>query len=235
MEHNTYSRAWFEFFLEIRPSTEAELAFLTTCLPNPPYTRLLDLACGQGRHANPLARLGYRVLGIDRDATALEFARRQAPQGVSYLQADMRNLSGVSGLFDAAICMWQSFGYFSPAQNKRLLAQVSRLLRPGGRLILDIYHPAFWETHLGSFQVERRGVMIHTTNQIQEGRMFVELSYSDGRAQDSFDWQLFTPEEITHLASEQGMTCLHTCAGYQWTQPASVEMPLVQYVFERTY
>jgi hypothetical protein len=59
---NSCSRIWFELFLETRPNTEQEAAFVTRNLPNPPYRKILDLGCGEGRHTNILAQKCYDLI-----------------------------------------------------------------------------------------------------------------------------------------------------------------------------
>src|SRR5262250_202357 len=121
----TYSTTWFELFLEtIDPAqTEREAAFVARWLPRPPYTTVLDVCCGQGRHARALARRGYRVTGIDLNVAALEAARRESGDQVIYLHRDMRELDTLPEAFDAAVCLWQSFGYFDAAANAEVLRQ----------------------------------------------------------------------------------------------------------------
>ena len=74
---NDYSQTWFATFLDTVPpeSTALEIAFLVRWLPDPPYHRVLDLCCGSGRHAGPLAARGYAVMGVDINAEALARAR----------------------------------------------------------------------------------------------------------------------------------------------------------------
>ena len=57
----------------------------------------------------------------------------------------MRNLAALRVQFDAAICMWQSFGYFDEATNAQGLSDIAGLLRAGGRLILDVCHREFFK------------------------------------------------------------------------------------------
>jgi SAM-dependent methyltransferase len=230
---NTYSHLWFELFLETRPYTEQETAFVMRNLPNPPYRRLLDLCCGQGRHANPLARRGYAVTGIDLDGEALASARQHAPEGATYLQSDMRHVSALPGHFDAIISLWQSFGYFDEATNRDLLGQLARKLEPGGRLILDIYHRKYWEARQGSLEVERRGIAINVTNTVRGNRLRSRLQYGDGLGSDTFEWQLYTPEEIEELAASHALRTLLVCTECAEHQPATPDKPAMQLVFER--
>ncbi|MEZ4645148.1 MAG: class I SAM-dependent methyltransferase [Chloroflexota bacterium] len=161
---NAYSTHWFEQFLETRPYTAQELAFVCRCLPNPPYTHILDLCCGQGRHTNALAAAGYTMTGIDINPLALAKAQTDAPTNVTYRQQDMRHLAQLPGDFDAIICLWQSFGYFDAQTNAQILQQISDKLRRNGRFILDIYNREHfsWQTRTRMAQ-PRRSVTICET------------------------------------------------------------------------
>ena len=102
---------------------------------------LLDLACGPGPYAIPLAQAGYRVTGVDRTRFLLNAARERAArasgQPVEWIEADMHNLAEQAA-FDLAISMFTSFGYFDdPAENRRVLTNVLASLKPGGVFLLD--------------------------------------------------------------------------------------------------
>jgi SAM-dependent methyltransferase len=156
---NEYTRAWFEVFAKSidETSTKAEVDGFTQWLPLPEYRRILDVCCGLGRHAAELTRLGYDVVGVDRDGDVIKTATLLAPDA-RFVQADQRTLEGVSGLFDAVLVLWQSFGYFDHDENDAVLKRLATVLRPGGRLLLDVYHPAFWRDHQGVREEPRAGV-----------------------------------------------------------------------------
>lgn len=106
-------------------------------------SRVLDVACGTGRHAVALAARGHQVTCVDMSADYLAATRRRAQsQGVEVelVQADMRDLSSLpQGSFDAAVNMYTSFGYFHRDEdNVRSLAAIADVLRPGGRLLVDV-------------------------------------------------------------------------------------------------
>jgi SAM-dependent methyltransferase len=100
--------------------------------------RVLDAPCGHGRIANRLAAHGIRVTGVDITPHFLERAR-EAGTDVDYRLGDLRELP-VDGPFDAAISWFTSFGYFADEDNRRVLSEYRRVLRPGGRLLLESLH-----------------------------------------------------------------------------------------------
>jgi SAM-dependent methyltransferase len=232
---NYYSTIWFELFLDtIDPAqTEREVAFIAHWLPQPAYTTVLDVCCGPGRHARALARRGYRVTGVDLSAAALAAARGESGEQVVYLQRDMRNLDGLPGSFDAAVCLWQSFGAFDAATNADVLAQISRKLKPNGRFILDIYYRDFFERNQGVRSFERGGAFVTETKRMDGDRLMVRLDYEARGEADEFEWQLFRPEEVHELAEQYGFRMLNACTGFDETLPASAEQPRMQLVFEK--
>ena len=134
----TYSRQWFMTFLaNIDEAVVArEVAFIARQIGK--AKSVLDLCCGPGRHAAPLADRGYDVVGLDREPTALRDARNRAPS-TSFIRGDMRRLALASRSMDAVLCMWQSFGHFDAETNAATLGEMARVLRPNGRLVLDIH------------------------------------------------------------------------------------------------
>src|SRR4051812_8519918 len=103
---------------------------------------LLDVPCGFGRHSVALAAAGFRVVGVDRSETLLAEARRRAGGGrwPKLAAADYRQLPFGDASFDAALNLSTSLGYLGDAEDTRVLAEIRRVLRPGGRLVLETEH-----------------------------------------------------------------------------------------------
>lgn len=103
--------------------------------------RVLDAACGYGRHAVHLARGGLQVVGLDLNAYLLGVAvERAAEAGATarYVRGDMRLLP-FHGAFDAAVCLGGSFGQFaSEDEDFALLRETAAALKPGGKFLLDV-------------------------------------------------------------------------------------------------
>jgi SAM-dependent methyltransferase len=103
---------------------------------------LLDVPCGFGRHAVPLARAGYRAVGVDRSEALLAEARRRAggERWPKLTRADYRDLPFSDESFDAALNLFTSLGYLGDEQDTEVLGEICRVLRPGGRLVIEILH-----------------------------------------------------------------------------------------------
>ncbi|RMH41432.1 MAG: class I SAM-dependent methyltransferase [Deltaproteobacteria bacterium] len=118
-----------------------EVDRIVALLDLPHGARVLDLACGPGRHACELARRGYRVTAVDRTRAYLDRARARARQwqvDVEFVEADMRAFRR-EGAFDAVLNLFTSFGYFEDdADNRRVLDHARASLTRGGRLLIDL-------------------------------------------------------------------------------------------------
>ena len=152
---NTADPDWFEDFFDedyLRfaadrypaEATAAEVEFLIEALALEPGTRVLDLACGHGRHSVELARHGCAVTGVDLSEPSLALAAaRAAEAGVDLRleRADMRRIA-FDAEFDAVINMFTAFGYFADeADNRLVMERVAAALAPGGAFLLETINP----------------------------------------------------------------------------------------------
>jgi SAM-dependent methyltransferase len=116
----------------------AELAW--RLLDMRPGMTVLDLACGHGEMAGRLAALGCQVTGLDSSAVFLDRARADADAAgisVEYVAGDMRELPW-RGRFDRVVNWSTAFGYFDDTANRAVLDGIAGVLRPGGRLAMDL-------------------------------------------------------------------------------------------------
>ena len=109
----------------------------------PKGAKVLDLACGYGRHAMALAEAGYNVHGLDASNYLIERAKEvYAHDRATYVVGDMRGPYPEDG-FDAIVNFFTSFGYFDDhEENQKVLNSVKEHLRPGGRFIMDYLNAA---------------------------------------------------------------------------------------------
>jgi SAM-dependent methyltransferase len=119
--------------------SEADAELIATLLSLSPGMRVLDVPCGEGRIAGPLARRGCEVVGVDVSRRFLELARQRWPE-VTFDLGDLRQLAFESE-FDAVVNWFTSFGYFDRPTNDAVLRAFARALRPGGQLLLELHNP----------------------------------------------------------------------------------------------
>jgi SAM-dependent methyltransferase len=137
-----------EFYLRAYAHDEADAQAEVQALAaarlagTPEQGDVLDAPCGFGRHSIPLARAGYRVTGADRAAPLIEEARRRSlgERWPKWAIADYRELPVPDDSFDLVINLFSSLGYLGDEQDARALAEFRRVLRPGGRLVIETMH-----------------------------------------------------------------------------------------------
>lgn len=145
-------REWFEkesFWRELYPYMFAKNRFETAkadiekifALTGFKGGAILDLCCGPGRHAVPLAKMGYKVTGVDLTKFLLDKAKKRAQEQnveIEWVQKDMREFRR-EGAFDLIINMFTSFGYFDDRRDDiKVLENMHFNLKKGGAVIIQM-------------------------------------------------------------------------------------------------
>lgn len=123
--------------------TAREVEFIAAQLGVSSQSRVLDLACGNGRHALALSKRVAHVTGVDRTRQFIRVAeaaqQTQEVTNVHFVLDDMRELDYESE-FDAAYNYFTAWGYYGDDENLDVLRRVWRALKPGGRFLLEMIH-----------------------------------------------------------------------------------------------
>jgi len=132
--------------------TESEINRALNMLRPAEGARVLDLACGSGRHSLELRRRGFEVVGADISPELLEIARRDAEeQGLEaeFVEADLRELD-LDAEFDVVLSLNDgAIGYFeSDEENLRSFEVIARALRPGGQHLMQLPNVLYAQKHL---------------------------------------------------------------------------------------
>ena len=193
--------------------SDRQVSFLTRELGLTSPLRILDLACGFGRHANRLAVLGHQVTGIDLMPGFLEIAREDAARrgvSVTYAQGDVRKID-FEEAFDLVLLLFTAFGYFDDSQNLRVLENVWRALKPGGRLVFDLNNrdvlvkkmlPFIVYDKDGDLMIDRI-TFDSSTGRMKNNRIVIR----DGRRKDlPYMVRLYNPTEIRALLEQAGFS-----------------------------
>ena len=127
--------------------------FVVSALELQPGARVLDLCCGQGRHAVELAKRGFGVTGFDLSEYLLGMAKeraREAAVEVEFVHGDMRELPW-ENKFDAVVLLFTAFGYLeTDEEDERALQAIRAALRPGGLLLVDHHNRERTTSWLGN-------------------------------------------------------------------------------------
>lgn len=131
------------YLLEYQPvfdlvKDREQVARLMELLALPSGARVLDVPCGQGRHAHLFAEAGFKVDGLDYSRQLIRLAeKRGTGPTLKYVVGDMRDMPARwTGRYDAVVNLFTSFGFFDDAaDDARTIAEFARVLKPGGTLI----------------------------------------------------------------------------------------------------
>jgi D-alanine-D-alanine ligase len=135
--------------------TRREIDLFLRLLSLTPEAKVLDLCCGQGRHALEFCRRGFgEVEGFDRSSFLLTEAKERAKferLPARFCEGDARTLPYAAEAFDAVLILGNSFGYFASAEDDyAMLQEAHRVLRPAGRLLLDVTDGEYLKIHYAS-------------------------------------------------------------------------------------
>jgi len=120
-----------------RHQKQQQIQFLKTQLKH--QDRILDAACGTGRHTIPLCKEGFNIVGLDVSSNLLRIAKKAV--GLWLVRGDLRALPFKSEAFDAIISVDNSIGYLpSKDEDQKSLVEVRRVLRKEGRFVLDVFN-----------------------------------------------------------------------------------------------
>jgi ubiquinone/menaquinone biosynthesis C-methylase UbiE len=180
-----------------------------------PGDEVLDVPCGFGRHTLPLAQAGYRVVGVDRSPALLEEARRRAggERWPKLTRADYRELPFADESFDAALNLFTSLGYLGDEEDVKVLAAIRRVLRPGGRLVLETMHRdrliAVWSDNDWRLLGEGRMLLEQRTFDPGTGvSQTTQTMIESGGERDSRTWsvRVYSATELLKMVERAGFS-----------------------------
>lgn len=172
-----------------------------------PGARLLDLACGRGRHARHFAALGLKVTGADISAESIAEARAQVPEA-DFLVHDMREPIA-DARFEAITCLFTSLGYFdSLADDQRVFDAVFAMLVPGGRFVLDFMNtPLVLRDLVAEEELEAGGIGFKVSRHVEDAVIVKRIVVRDGGCVSGFEErvQALLPDQLEAMALRSGL------------------------------
>jgi 2-polyprenyl-3-methyl-5-hydroxy-6-metoxy-1,4-benzoquinol methylase len=169
--------------------TRKEIDFVVERLGLEPGARVLDVACGHGRHSLELARRGFVVTGFDLSPRSIGLAREAAERDGLDATFEIRDARKVDfdGEFDAALNLFTSaIGYFDDqADNQRVVDGAARALRPGGSFFVETINLLSLARHFRELEWA----------EYESGTLMVERREFDfRRARNRADWTFVRPD-----------------------------------------
>lgn len=230
MSGEPWYRSWFgEEYLRLYPHRDREEAreavgLLAEWAAPTPGSRVLDLACGAGRHLGFLQKEGMAAVGLDLSLPLLREARDAAGDGF-LVRGDMRHLPFAGGGFQVVASFFTSFGYFEREEEDRVvLDEIGRVLAPGGHVLLDFLNAdRVRGTLVPRDEEEVEGERLVQERTLRDGGRLVEkrieIHPGTGGPPRIFRERvrLYDPGELEALLEERDLTVVERFGDYRGT------------------
>jgi SAM-dependent methyltransferase len=214
-----FDSPYYHTLYKNRDEAEAKrvIDHLLTALQLAPGARVLDLACGKGRHSKYLAEKGFDVTGLDISSASIDYARHYEHNRLHFYQHDMRLPFRVN-YYDAILNMFTSFGYFdTEADHLKTLINVSKGLKPGGLCLIDFFN-AVWVKNSLVRKDEKTVDNIHfiLKKSIRKQHVYKTIEFTTGQRHFVFRERvrLFVLADFERLMAAAGLKMIRVFGGY---------------------
>lgn len=178
--------------------------------------RVLDLACGGGRHSRLLSAR-WATVGLDLSPVLLRHARKEAPSA-EFVRGDMRVLPFHDAAFKLVVNLFTSFGYFDDdASHMQVIGEVARVTAPGGTFVLDFLNTEHIRDTLVPYdEKEIGGRIIEQRREISDDGRYVtkRICIRDSNREYTERVRLFEKDELTRMMERSGFEIGHVFGDY---------------------
>jgi len=185
-----FDSKYYHTLYKNRDHKEAQLFIdkLSTHLQIQPDQKILDLACGKGRHSVYLNQKGFDVIGADLSGQSIKHAQQYQNDSLSFVVHDMREVLPNKN-FDFVLNLFTSFGYFEDEKEQyKTIRSIEQMLAPQGILVIDFMNAHKVVKNLVSSETkEVDGIKFHLKRSVQNGFIVKDISFQDQGKQ--FDFQ----------------------------------------------
>jgi SAM-dependent methyltransferase len=208
--------SWFDspyYHILYQHRDEAEAQFfidnLLSEIKLPEHARLLDLACGKGRHSIYLHSKGFNVVGADLSPESIAAANLSKTEGLEFVVHDMRETLKM-GDFDAVLNLFTSFGYFNSEDEHLAVLNAAKFLivNKKGVLVIDFMNARkVINNLLLSEQKEVQGIVFNIRRFVENGYIVKEISFTDKGESYRFQERVraFSLADFQDLLTKAGM------------------------------
>jgi SAM-dependent methyltransferase len=187
MAEKEWYKAWFSspFYHKLyfeRDENEAQKFILKLIEHLKPASdsRILDVACGRGRHSRFLAIQGFDITGIDLSFDSIEYAKKYETENLHFYQHDMRLPMWIN-YFDYAFNFFTSFGYFATRrEHDDSVSTIGKSLKRGGVALFDYLNVHYVEEHLVHDEIKSVGQTRYEIHRwMDEDHFYKKISVTD--------------------------------------------------------
>lgn len=182
--------------------------------------RMLDVACGKGRHSKVLAEMGYDVTGIDLSASSIDDAKFFEEDNLHFYQHDMR-LPFWINYFDFAFNFFTSFGYFKTLrEHYNSIRSISQSMHLNGTFVMDYLNVHYAEDHLQK-KMDKviEGVKFHLSKWHDEEHFFKQIQVEENGIVKHLSTEKvakFSLGDFTDMFAYQGMQIQEVFGDYKF-------------------
>ncbi len=217
---NWFNSPYYHILYQQRNTAEAEFFIDNLCAYLKPddNARLLDIACGRGRHAIYLNKKGFDVTGIDLSIANIKYAREFENDRLHFYVHDMRCLF-YSNYYDIAFNLFTSFGYFdTEGDHIKALKTFRKALKPEGLLVLDFFN-CYKITHALKYSEVKTldGIDFNIHKKIEGDKITKHIEFEDKGQQYSFteEVKIFGFADFNRFFAQSGFEVVHCFGNYK--------------------
>ncbi len=199
--------------------------------------KMLDIACGEGRHAKQLAEHGFDVVGIDISHASIEAAKAYEQENLNFFVQDMR-LPFYINYFDYAFNFFTSFGYFKYDRDHKLAAKsFAAGLRPGGLLVIDYLNGDYVKSNMVEASVIERGSYKFKINKkVERSHILKDISFVDADGKERHYTEsvaIFSVSDFVAIFNNAGFELQNTFGDYKLNPYDEAGSPRMIMVFKK--
>jgi SAM-dependent methyltransferase len=200
--------------------------------------RVLDAACGKGRHAITLAQLGFTVDAFDLSPANIEAAQEFENKDLLFFVHDLREPLPLENQYDAIFNFFTSFGYFDDQiDNQKAFNTFAGGLKENGLLVLDFFNPTHVLANLVPTEtVICEGISFQIKRWSESGYLYKSIDFTDKGQNYSFveKVELVTKDDFVAYAAQAGFSLVDLKGDYKLSPFDEAASPRMIFVWAKT-
>jgi len=224
--NNNFYKSWFDtpyyhILYKNRDYKEAEMFTkeLMEFIKLPSNSKILDLACGEGRHSINLNKMGYDVTGVDLSVKNIKNASKYESENLKFKIHDMRKPFGQK--FDLVVNLFTSFGYFDDFKdNLKTLDSIKSSLKKNGLAVIDFLNIKYLKNNLIHKNTEEiDGIKFHLNRSIKNGFLIKKISFKHELNEYNFEEKVRSLDliDFKSMFKQSNIEILHIFGDYKLT------------------